>query len=44
MKNNVKLTKANKIANEFKDFYINVGPNLAKNIDYINFDISIMIT
>ena len=39
VKNNVKVTKTNKIANEFNDFYINVGPNLAKNIDDINLDI-----
>ena len=39
VKNNAKITNTNEIANEFNDFYINVGPNLAKNIDSANLDI-----
>ena len=36
IKNDVKITKNNEIANEFNEFYVNVGANLAKDIDSSN--------
>ena len=36
MKNNVKVNTKNDIANTYNDFYINVGPLLAKDIDCTN--------
>ena len=36
LKSNVKITDKKEIANTFNEFYINVGPNLAKSIDESN--------
>ena len=36
IKNDVKITKDNEIANEFNEFYVNVGANLAKDIECAN--------
>ena len=39
MRNGIKITENKEIANEFNEFFVNVGANLAKNINDRDTDI-----